>query len=243
MTDTAHHGFETLARVPLFSDLAEAELRLMAARTIRHRYRVGELIFSEGQPCSGLYIIESGHVRVFKSSPDGREQVLAIEGPASSVAELPVFDGGSYPASASAADDAEMLFLSKEDFQALCLENPKVALKVLRVVSRRLRGLVAMIEQLSFMTVRHRLAILLLHLAKTGKRTKDGITFELSASNQELAAQIGTVRELVSRNLSQLQSEGLVQLRGRNILIPDVSALKAEAQMSKLSANSSRPCI
>lgn len=233
MTDSERQRVETIARVPLFSDLADTELKLIVARAISRRYLASEAIFSEGEPCSGLYVVEKGHVRVFKSSQDGREQVLAIEGPASSVAELPVFDGGSYPASASAVDEAELLFISKEDFQALCLENPKVALKVLRVVSRRLRGLVSMIEQLSFMTVRHRLAALLLRMAKTGKPTKEGIAFELSASNQELAAQIGTVRELVSRNLSQLQDEGLLHLHGRTILIPDIRALKAEAQVPR----------
>lgn len=233
MTDSERQRVETIARVPLFSDLADTELKLIVARAISRRYFASEAIFSEGEPCSGLYVVEKGHVRVFKSSQDGREQVLAIEGPASSVAELPVFDGGSYPASASAVDEAELLFISKEDFQALCLENPKVALKVLRVVSRRLRGLVSMIEQLSFMTVRHRLAALLLRMAKTGKQTKEGIAFELSASNQELAAQIGTVRELVSRNLSQLQDEGLLHLHGRTILIPDIRALKAEAQVPR----------
>lgn len=233
MTDSERQRVETIARVPLFSDLADTELKLIVARAISRRYLASEAIFSEGEPCSGLYVVEKGHVRVFKSSQDGREQVLAIEGPASSVAELPVFDGGSYPASASAVDEAELLFISKEDFQALCLENPKVALKVLRVVSRRLRGLVSMIEQLSFMTVRHRLAALLLRMAKTGKQTKEGIAFELSASNQELAAQIGTVRELVSRNLSQLQDEGLLHLHGRTILIPDIRALKAEAQVPR----------
>lgn len=233
MAEGGQHRSDTLARVSLFSDLAEPELRLIAARAVGRRYQTGETIFSEGEPCSGLYVVERGHVSVFKSSPDGREQVLAIEGPASSVAELPVFDGGTYPASASALDEADLLFISKEDFQALCLENPKVALQVLRVVSRRLRGMVSMIEQLSFMTVRHRLAALLLRMAKAGKQTKEGIKFELSASNQELASQIGTVRELVSRNLSQLQHEGLLSLHGRIVVIPDIRALKAEAQIPR----------
>lgn len=230
MHDNEHHRLETLARVPLFSDLADTELRLVEARAIHREYRAGETIFCEGEQCSGLYVVQKGHVRVFKSSPDGREQVLAIEGPASSVAELPVFDGGSYPACACAVEATEMLFISKEDFQALCVENPNVALKVLRVVSHRLRGLVGMIEQLSFMSVRHRLAALLLRMAKTGKQTKAGIEFDLSVSNQELASQIGTVRELVSRNLSQFQNEGLLHLNGRTVMIPNIRALKAEAQ-------------
>ncbi|HJT69940.1 MAG TPA: Crp/Fnr family transcriptional regulator [Terriglobales bacterium] len=203
---------------------------LISTRAVPRHYGAGETVFSEGEPCSGLYIVEKGRLRIFKSSPDGREQVLAIEGPASSVAELPVFDGGSYPASASAVENSEMLFISKEDFQALCLEHPKVALKVLRVVSRRLRGLVSMIEQLSFMTVRHRLAATLLRMAKKGKRTKGGIEFNLTVSNQELAFQIGTVRELVSRTLSQLQGEGLIHLSGRTVLVTDIRGLKFEAQ-------------
>ena len=121
--------------------------------------------------CSGLYVVESGHVRIFRSSANGREEVLSIDGPGGSIAELPVFDGRSYPASATAIDDATLLFASKQDFQALCLGHPEVALKVLRVVGARLRRLVGIIEELSF-TVRHRLASSLLRLSQ-----KEGIAF------------------------------------------------------------------
>src|SRR5208283_1048393 len=99
----------------------------------------GQSVFGEGEPCSGLYVVESGHVRIFKSSANGREQVLSIDGAGSSIAELPVFDGGNYPASVTAIDEAKLLFVSKQDFQALCLAHPQVALKVLRVVGARLR--------------------------------------------------------------------------------------------------------
>src|SRR5208283_3128332 len=181
--------------------------------------------------CSGLYVVESGHVRIFKSSANGREQVLSIDGPGSSIAELPVFDGGSYPASVTAIDEAKLLFVSKQDFQALCLAHPQVALKVLRVVGGRLRQLVGIIEELSFTTVRHRLTALLVRLGKAeGKRAGDAITVTLPANNSELAAQIGTVRELVSRNLSRLQAEGLVQIDGRTISIPSLKKLEAELE-------------
>jgi CRP/FNR family transcriptional regulator len=147
------------------------------------------------------------------------------------VAELPVFDGGNYPASVAAIDDATLLFVSKQDFHALCLTHPQVALKVLRVVGARLRKLVGIIEELSFTTVRHRLASFLLRLAQTeGKHTRDGTEVTLPASNQELASQIGTVRELVSRNLSRLQAEGLVRIDGRSAFIPDLKSLEAETQ-------------
>ena len=186
-------------------------------------------MFSEGEPCSGLYVVESGSIRIFKSSVAGREQVLGIEGPGGSVAELPVFDGGSYPASVTAIEDSVLLFVSKQDFQALCRAHPEVALKVLKVVGARLRRLVGIIEELSFTTVRHRLCAYLLRLAQSeGRKVNGGVQVMLPANNQELAAQIGTVRELVSRNLSRLQAEGIVQIDGRALLIRDLKSLESD---------------
>jgi len=225
-----NHG-QTLASVPIFSGLTESELAFLVQRALPRHFSAGEIVFSEGQACAGLYVVESGHVRIFKSSSGGREQVLSIDGPGSSVAELPVFDGGNYPASVTAIEDATLLFVSKEDFRSLCLAHPQVALKVLRTVGARLRKLVGIIEELSFTTVRHRLASFLLRLAqKEGKRVDGGVQITLPASNQELAAQIGTVRELVSRNLSWLQAQGKIKIDGRNITICDLNALETEIE-------------
>jgi len=228
-----NHG-ETLSKVAIFSGLTEAELSFLAQRTVPRRFSAGERVFGEAEACSGLYVVESGHVRIFKSSAGGREQVLSIEGPGSSVAELPVFDGGNYPASVSAIDNATLLFVSKQDFQALCLAHPQVALKVLRVVGARLRRLVGIIEELSFTTVRHRLAAFLVRLAKTsGKRSTEGVEITLPTTNQELASQIGTVRELVSRNLSRFQAEGMLKVDGRNVVIIDLKALEVELESTE----------
>lgn len=223
-----------LKRVPLFAGLSDRELNILAARAVPHHFDPDKVIFSEGEPCEGLYVIESGAVKVYTVSAGGREQVLNIEGPGGSIAELPVFDDGAFPASAAALSKASLLFISKRDFRALCLEHPQVALKLLKVVGARLRKLVSIIEELSFTTVRHRLAALLLRLAeRKGKRTGRGIEFTLRASNQELAAHIGTVRELVSRNLSRLQAAGIVKLHGKNVVIPDLEALRAEVEATE----------
>jgi len=220
---------KTLAQVGLFTGLSEEELNFLAQRAVARKISSGEMVFGEGEPCTGMYVVESGHIRIFKSSAGGREQVLSIDGPGGSMAELPVFDGGNYPASASAIENSTLLFISKQDFNALCLAHPQVALKVLRVVGARLRRLVGIIEELSFTTVRHRLAAFLVRLAKReGTRTADGIELTLPASNQELASQIGTVRELVSRNLSRFQSEKLIQMDGRRVVISNLKALEAE---------------
>lgn len=217
-----------LGSVALFGGLSPEEIRLLAARTVPKRIVAGELLFSEGDACKGLYVIASGKLRIFKSSASGREQVLAVEGPGGSVAELPVFDGGPYPASVSAVEDSQILFISREDFRRFCLERPEVALKMLAVVGARLRRLVGIIEELSFATVRQRLVAVLLRMAESeGKRTEGGIDFELPGTHQDLAQQMGTVRELVSRNLMRLQAEGLLRVDGRSITVLNLPGLSA----------------
>jgi CRP/FNR family transcriptional regulator len=223
----------TLQAAQLFSALSEAELAALAKRTVVRHFAAGELLFNEGDPCAGLYVVAAGRVRIFKTSAAGREQVLAIDGPGSSVAELPVFDGGPYPASVAAIEESQILFLSRNDFRACCLEHPEVGLKVLQVVGARLRRLVGIIEELSFTTLRHRLIAWLLREAEThGRPTSAGTTFELGMTHQELAAHIGTVRELVSRNLARLQAQGLIHVQGREITIRDRESLEADLASS-----------
>ena len=195
---------------------------------MRKLFSAGELLFSEGEPCSGLHIISKGKVRIFKTSVNGREQVLAVNVPGESVAELPVFDGGPFPASAAAVEDTEIAFISRRDFHAFCVEHPEVPLKVLSVVGGRLRRLVGIIEELSFTTIRQRLIALLVKLARTqGKTTDRGIEFLLPSTHQELANQLGTVRELISRNLMRLQAEGLLEVDARQIVVRDLKGLGA----------------
>ena len=222
-----------LGSVSLFSGLSPEELRLLAAHAVRKRFVQGELLFSEGDTCKGLHIIAAGKLRIFKSSPSGREQVLAVEGPGGSVAELPVFDGGPYPASVSAVEDSEVLFISRDNFRRFCLDHPEVALKMLAVVGARLRRLVGIIEELSFATVRQRLVAALVRLAQTaGTRTDRGIEFQLPGTHQDLAHQLGTVRELVSRNLMRLQAENLIQVDARSIVVRDLPGLSAILETS-----------
>src|SRR5499425_1122206 len=165
-----------LRKTPLFASLTEAEMRALAARTARKRFQKDEQLFAEDDPCTGLYLVAAGKIRIFKLSPSGREQILAVEGPGSSFAELPVFDGNNYPAATSATeDDTEVLFVSRKDFQHFCREHPDVALKVIAVVGSRLRRLVGIIEELSFTTVRQRLIALIVRLAQASStRTSDG---------------------------------------------------------------------
>ncbi len=219
---------KSLQKTPLFASLTPEELGALASRVSKRHLERGAVLFGEGDACKGLFLVVSGKVRIFKLSPAGREQVLSVEGPGSSFAEVPVFDGGPYPASASALEDTNVLFISRRDFQNFCREHPDVALKVIAVVGSRLRRLVGIIEELSFATVRQRLIALILRLAQSGTPSTEGIRVELTKSHQDVAAELGTVRELVSRNLSRLQAEGFLEVDGRKIIIKDLAGLRNE---------------
>ncbi len=231
MSETAE---KLLRKTALFANLTEKEMQALAAKATKKHFHKGELLFGEGDPCTGLFLVATGKIRIFKISAGGREQVLAVEGPGSSFAELPVFDGGNYPAAASAQEDTEVLFLSRKDFQNFCREHPDVALKVLAVVGSRLRRLIAIIEELSFTTIRQRLIALILRLAESeGKSSRAGIRLELTTSHQDLASELGTVRELVSRNLSRLHAEGFLEVDGRKIIVKDLPGLAREQSSSE----------
>lgn len=192
-------GIENVLRkAPLFASLNEAEMGALRRRVSRKTYHRGETLFSEQDACQGLFVVGRGKVRIFKISASGREQILSIEGPGSSFAELPVFDGGNYPASAAALEESEVLFVSRKAFQDFCREHPEVALKVIAVVGSRLRRLIGIIEELSFTTVRQRLIALIVRLAQASStHSSEGVHVALNKTQQDMAAELGTVRELV----------------------------------------------
>lgn len=223
----------TLRRLPLFADLSDAELTLIAEGVTRLTFEAGALIFTEGDICRELLVVEDGEVKIIKSAPNGRDQLIGIERRGSSLAEIAVLDGSSYPATAQAVTAAVVLRLSADRFRQVCLQNPDMALKVFKVLGRRLRHLVSLVEELSSSTVRARLIGYLVRLAEeNGRRTSEGIQFELAENNQEIAVRLGTVRELVSRNLGRLHGEGLVRMTKRTVNIPDLQVLCDEIARS-----------
>jgi CRP/FNR family transcriptional regulator len=176
-----------------------------------------------------LLIVEEGSVKLFKSASNGREQLMGIERTGSTLAEVPVFDGGRYTVTALVMEPSVLLRLDAEHFRKACLHQPEVAMKVIKVLGHRLRHLDGLVEELSFSTVRGRLIAHLLRLAEeTGKRNGASVEFELKENNEELAARLGTVRELISRNLGRLHGDGLIEMRRRIVNIPSVQKLQNE---------------
>ena len=218
---------DALRRTPLFASLSPSELEALASRTLERYFDPGQVLFHEGDPCYGFVVLGQGSVKIFKTSPSGREIMLAVEAAPSSVAEVPLFDGGAYPATVVAIDAVEAILISKQDFRQVCLQHPEVALKVLSVIGQRLRQLVGVVEAVSFGSVRQRLARTLLEFGKTSADA----SFLLPATHQELASRLGTVREVVSRNLSRFQSEGLIRIEKRQVKLIDPDGLEREAEM------------
>ncbi len=215
---------EILARCPLFAELADEDVQALALVARRRNLESGESLFMAGEQAKGLAVVVSGRVKVYVISPaSGREVVLTMEHPFNAVAELVSLDGGPYPASAEAAEASEVLWLEQSGFQRVLRERPQVALHLMGMLGRRLRRLVALVEQISFQEVIQRLARYLLEVAQSG------VPFVLD-TNGVIAAQLGTVPELVSRNLSRLHAGGIVELQGRKVTGLDFAQLEEMAR-------------
>lgn len=207
---------------PFFADLDEQTYDALLARgQIRH-YDKNETLFIEGEPCKGLFLVQVGVVKIYKISDSGREQILALQRPGDSVAELPLFDNGPYPAYAAALEPSDVLFIPRADFQALLAQRPQLCQAVIVALAKRMRKLVTLIEDLSLRQVRQRLARFLLEEA-AGRQS-----FPLNLTNDELASRLGSVRDVISRTLSALQADNLIRLHGRQVEILDADALEEE---------------
>jgi CRP/FNR family transcriptional regulator len=215
-----------LSQIALFASLSESETQALAQRAVERRFAPDEMLFWEGEPCAGIFLIVQGSVKIFKTSAGGREMMLALESAPSTVAELPLFDGGPYPASVRAVEPVVSLFINKSDFQQVCRQYPDVALKILAVVGRRLRHLVGVVESMTFGSVTQRLARLLLDAARQAGADE----FDLPLTHQELASRLGTVREVVSRNLARFRAEGLIRVQGHQLRIHDRAGLERESE-------------
>lgn len=213
-------------QIPLFAGLSPAEIAAIVERAIEKRFTAGAVLFHEGEECHGLYLLGQGSVKIFKTSGAGREVMLAIETAPSSVAEVPLFDGGPYPATASAVGPVTAYLLTKQDFNHVCRIHCEVPLKVLAVVGYRLRHLVRVVESVTFGSVRQRLARALLEFGQQAGAN----SFPLPVTHEEMAFRLGTVREVVSRNLSRFQAEGLLRTQKREITLLDREGLEREAE-------------
>ena len=218
-----------LASTPLFRGLSREMREKLVRISVKKSFAKGKEIFSQGEEARGFYLVLSGRVKVYKLSFQGRRQILNIVGPGEPVGEVAVFQGVSYPAYAQALEDSLLLYFPRRAFVELIKENPSLALGMLAVLSRRLRRLTGLVEELSLKEVPSRLAAYILRLSRKGEREA-----VLKVTKGQLAEMLGTSPETLSRALARLSSQGLVEVKGSRVRILDIQTLEELAQRGRL---------
>jgi len=221
---------EVIRQIPLFSELNPQQLDQVCRVAVSRTYQARETIFNEGDAGAGFYVVLEGRVKIYKLSPEGKEQILHIFGPGNPFGEVPVFSGDNFPAHAQMIQTGHLLFFPRKAIFRLIGENPGLALQMLAVLSRRLREFTRQIEYLSLKEVPARLASYLVFLTRE-QRSQDLVT--LTISKGQLASILGTIPETLSRIFSRLSGDGLIAVAGREIKILSYEGLANLAETGK----------
>ena len=216
-----------LSQVDLFNGLSLKQLDEVARIVSVKEYRKSEPVFSDGDEGIGFYLVISGRVKVYKVSPDGKEQIMHIFGPGQPFAEVPVFEGSRYPANGEAMVNSRLFFFPKKDFVKLIHDNPSLAMNMMASLSQRLKQFSHLIEALSLKEVPGRLASYLLYLSdKNGSIDQ----FELDIAKSQLASFLGTIPETLSRIFTKMTNKELVRINGPHITLVDRTGLEDLAE-------------
>lgn len=196
-----------------FDDLPANMLKQIAESTRLREYMRGDILFWEGDPCDGLYIMEQGSAKIFRLSPQGRQYIVRVLQEGDTFGEVPAFDGGTNPVNVEALEACRVWVIDSELLRGLVISHPKFAQKALENFGQMLRGMVRMVSEMAFYQVTHRLARLI-----------DELPQDKSAppwTQEQLAARLGTVREVVARSLKELERSGAIAIEDRRIQIVD----------------------
>jgi CRP/FNR family transcriptional regulator len=212
---------KTLRVNPYFDELPEAVLKDLAAVTQLREYERGDVLFWEGDECAGLHIIESGSVKLYRISPQGRQYIIAVLTEGATCNEVPAFDGGTNPVNVEALEPTRVWVVEAHTLRELVKSNPEFALKVLNKFGQNLRALVGKVSEMAFYQVTHRLARLITEMETIPHP---------HWTQEQLAARLGTVREVVSRSLKELEKSGAIRMEDRRIQIADNDILRQWTQ-------------
>ena len=218
-----------LGGIKLFEGLPPAQLKSLAQIAQLRGCKSGETLFEAGQPGTHFYAVVAGRVRVFRASLSGKEQILGVFTAGESFAEVPVFEGKTYPASAQALEDSQLVTIPRKGFVELLRREPELALGVMALLSGRLRAFVGQIAQLSLKEVPERLAGYLL-LLRAGQG-RDEVTLDLPKG--QIASYLGTIPETLSRAIKKLSEQGLIEVSGSRVRVLDPEGLSNLAESGR----------
>ncbi len=217
---------DLLKRASLFSALSDEMLADLAAQLRRKAFRRGTIIFHKDQAGDALYVVDSGRVRIFLPTAGGEELTVEVAGPGDVFGELALLDGHPRSASAETLEDTVTLWISREEFAKHLARSPKLAASLVELLSGRLRRVTEYAESLAFLDVHARLARMLLEMAKRYGVEKDGTEIDFDLTQADLGAMVGATRERVNRALAAFRAQGLVELRGKKIVLLDTHRLR-----------------
>lgn len=209
---------KTLKTNPYFDELPDSVLKDLAARTQLREYERGDILFWEDDQAAGLHIIESGSVKLYSISPRGRQYIVSVLSEGATCNEVPAFDGGPNPVNVEALETSRVWVVETEILKKLVGSNPEFALKVLNKFGQNLRHFVRRLSEMAFYQVTHRLARLITDLPVEEVHPH--------WTQEQLAAQLGTVREVVARSLKELEKSGAIRVEERRIQIADRAVLE-----------------
>jgi CRP-like cAMP-binding protein len=212
-----------LKAIPYFEDLDARALERIRVSVFDLRLVKGQVLFTEGEPAQAMYMVRSGQVKIFKVSPDGREQVLRIAAAGDCFNEVPIFDEGPNPANAQAVEPAALWGIRRTDMRRLVEEHPAIAIGFLKAFAGKLRYFTRKVEDLSFRSVTSRVAKLLLEIVEDDG--KGGLRLKQRFTQQEMAAVVGTAREMIGRAFRTLEKEGAIKLERHRVVIVSRAAL------------------
>ncbi|MDH3544972.1 MAG: Crp/Fnr family transcriptional regulator [Desulfuromonadales bacterium] len=219
---------QILKTCPFFAGLSDVDIEaLMGIARVRESSR-GELLFSDGEKAVGFFVVLDGKVKVYKLSPEGKERILHIIHPGGTFAEAAIFADGLYPAYAEPLQSSKLLFLPKEGFLNLLMDNGRISINMIAGLSKFLRQFANQIEDLTFKDVPSRLARYLMVLSEGVKES-----LELPISKSQLASNLGTVSETLSRTLRKLSEDDLISVSGKKVEILDFDRLEELAEKCK----------
>jgi len=213
---------KTLRSNPYFDDLPDTALKDISAHTQLREYERGDVLFWEGDPCAGLHILESGSVKLYRISPQGRQYIISVMTDGDTCNEVPAFDGGTNPVNVEALETSRVWVADSAVLRGLVLSNPEFALKILNKFGQNLRNLVRKVSEMAFYQVTNRLARLITELPAEDTRPH--------WTQEQLAARLGTVREVVARSLKELEKSGAIRIEDRKIQIADQEVLQQWTQ-------------
>lgn len=219
-------SYDTLRRVSFCADLPEAAVRDLAAIAARVEYDAGATIQIEGGPAEAMYVVAAGRVKICRIAATGREQVLSVIGAGGHFNTVPIFDGGPCPANAEALTDVSLLALPRAALLGVVDAHPPLARALLREFTGRLRHMVDLVDTLALHTVQGRLADLLLAQATAAERGAPAPPL----TQAEMAAHLGTVREMISRTLKSFEALGLIRMERGAIVVIDRAGLEDQRE-------------